>query len=398
MIWGITQQTNGCPNLHLMKDFSPARLSVKILFFLNGFIHANYFSRLPRIQEHFAVDNGTLGFVLLSASVGALVAMPFTGWMIIRNGSRRVTIFAGYFYCIMVPFIPVVPNVASLVTLFFVIGISTGMLDVAMNAQAVMVEQQLKKPIMTSFHAFFSVGMMLGALCGSLFSELGTSLFIHFLSITLMSVAVVFVARYYLIYDKPLKRDDDTPAFRLPNAAMVSVGVIAFCCMLGEGAMADWSTNYMENIAHASQALAPLGLSAFALAMTIGRILGDQARVKFGDRMLMITCGIIAFGGLTLAITFVHPVAVITGFFIVGIGLSVIVPIAYSIAGNAKDLPPGVGLAMVTTVGYSGFLFGPPIIGFLADIFTLRYALVLVLILFALLTWLSARYNSKNGN
>lgn len=154
----------------------------------------------------------------------------------------------------------------------------------------------------------------------------------------------------------------------------------------------------MENIAHASQALAPLGLSAFALAMTIGRILGDQARVKFGDRMLMITCGIIAFSGLTLAITFVHPVAVITGFFIVGIGLSVIVPIAYSIAGNAKDLPPGVGLAMVTTVGYSGFLFGPPIIGFLADIFTLRYALVLVLILFALLTWLSARYNSKNGN
>lgn len=375
-----------------MKDFSASRVSVKILFFLNGFIHANYFSRLPRIQEHFGVDNGTLGFVLLSASIGALVAMPFTGWMIIRNGSRKVTIFAGYFYCVMVPFIPLMPNVYSLMLLFFVMGVSTGMLDVAMNAQAVMVEQQLKKPIMTSFHAFFSVGMMLGALCGSLFAELNTTLFIHFLTIAGASVPIVFIARYYLIHDKPLVKDDDTPAFRLPNAAMVSVGIIAFCCMLGEGAMADWSTNYMENIALASESLAPLGLSAFALAMTIGRILGDGARVKFGDRSLVIVCGLIAFAGLSLAIVFVHPWAVITGFFIVGIGLSVIVPIAYSIAGNTKDLPPGVGLAMVTTVGYSGFLFGPPIIGFLADIFTLRYALVLVLILFAVLIWLGSRH------
>jgi MFS family permease len=377
-----------------MKDFSAPRLAVKILFFLNGFIHANYFSRLPRIQEHFSIDNGTLGFVLLSASIGALFAMPFTGWMIIRNGSRKVTIFAGYFYCVMVPFIPLMPNVYLLMGLFFVMGVSTGMLDVAMNAQAVMVEQQLKKPIMTSFHALFSVGMMLGALCGSLFAEINTTLFIHFSTIAGASVPIVFIARYYLIHDKPLVKDDDTPAFRLPNAAMVSVGVIAFCCMLGEGAMADWSTNYMENIAKASESLAPLGLSAFALAMTIGRILGDGARVKFGDRMLMIVCGLIALVGLSIAIIFIQPWAVIAGFFIVGIGLSVIVPIAYSIAGGAKDLPPGVGLAMVTTVGYSGFLFGPPIIGFLADIFTLRYALVLVLILFTLLVWLGSRYKN----
>ncbi|HEY5825161.1 MAG TPA: MFS transporter [Cyclobacteriaceae bacterium] len=374
---------------------SSSRIAVKILFFLNGFIHANYYSRLPRIQDHFSIGNGTLGFVLLSASIGAIFAMPFTGWMIIRNGSRKVTIFAAYFYCFMVPFIPLMsPSVPALMGLFFIIGVSTGMLDVAMNAQAVMVEQQLKKPIMTSFHALFSVGMMLGALCGSLFSEISTSLFIHFLTITVASLITVFVARYYLIHDKPLKRDKDTPAFRLPNAAMVSIGIIAFCCMLGEGAMADWSTNYMETVAMAGQAIAPLGLSAFALAMTIGRFLGDSARVKFGDRSLMIACGLVALVGLAIAITFVHPFAVIAGFFIVGIGLSVIVPIAYSIAGGTKDLPPGVGLAMVTTVGYSGFLFGPPIIGFLADSFTLRYALVLVGILFAVMSVLSVRYKS----
>lgn len=374
---------------------SPSRVAVKILFFLNGFIHANYFSRLPRIQDHFAVDNGTLGLILLSASIGALLAMPFTGWMIIRNGSRRVTIFAAYFYCALVPFIPLMPNVPLAMGLFFIIGLSTGMMDVAMNAQAVMVEQRLNKPIMTSFHALFSVGMMLGALCGSLFSELGTTLFTHFAIITVASLAIVFVARYYLIHDKPAKRDKDTPAFRLPNKAMVSIGIIAFCCMLGEGAMADWSTNFMENIANAGQSLAPLGLSAFAMAMTIGRLLGDSARVNYGDHRLMITCGFVALGGLTLPIVFAQPLLSIAGFFIVGLGLSVIVPIAYSIAGNTRDLPPGVGLAMVTTVGYSGFLFGPPIIGFLADLFTLRYALILVGILFMIMSVLSIRYHTN---
>lgn len=152
----------------------------------------------------------------------------------------------------------------------------------------------------------------------------------------------------------------------------------------------------METIAKSGQALAPLGLSAFALAMTIGRFLGDKARLKFGDRPLMICCGLVALLGLSITILFTHPMAAIAGFFIIGIGLSVIVPISYSIAGNAKDLPPGVGLAMVTTVGYSGFLFGPPIIGFLADMVTLRYALLLVAILFALMSVLSFRYKSPS--
>jgi MFS family permease len=176
---------------------------------------------------------------------------------------------------------------------------------------------------------------------------------------------------------------------------MVSVGVIAFCSMLGEGAMADWSTNYMENIAQADKAAAPLGLSAFALAMTIGRVFGDSARIKFGDSKLMVVCGLIATTGLTFAVLFVHPVMVIIGLFIVGLGLSAIVPIAYSIAGHTKDLPPGVGLAMVTTVGYSGFLFGPPIIGFLANAFTLRYALLLAVALFILMTILGAKRKAQ---
>ena len=375
---------------------SPSRLAVKIIFFLNGFVHANYFSRLPDIQEQFAIDNGVVGLVLLSSSVGALLAMPFTGWLIVRNGSRRITILAGFFYCALIPLIPVMPNLWSLIVLFFFMGISAGMLDIAMNSQAVMVEQLLAKPIMTSFHALFSIGMMLGAVAGSLFLKINAGLFIHFLVITILSLITVYIARYYLIHDKPVIRNDGGPAFRLPNAAMVSIGVIAFCCMLGEGAMADWSTNYMENVALANKALAPIGLSAFAMAMTIGRVFGDGARVRFGDRPLMIVCGIVATAGLSLAILIIHPFAVIAGLFIVGIGLSPVVPMAYSLAGNTKSLSPGVALAMVTTVGYSGFLFGPPIIGLLAQWQSLRVALALVAILFIVMTFLSYRRRGEN--
>ena len=375
-------------------SISPSRIAVKLIFFINGFVHANLAARFPRVQELFDIDNGTLGFVLLSSSVGALLAMPFTGWLIIRNGSRRITIFSIFLYCIFVPLVPLMPGLPGLVVLFFIMGLTAGMLDVSMNSQAVMVEKIHEKPIMTSFHALFSIGMVAGAFCGALFVKLETTLFVHFAVIVGMSVAAAAWARYHLIHDKPKEKEVDGPAFRLPNAAMVSIGVIAFCCMLGEGAMADWSTNYMENIAMASPALAPLGLSAFALAMTIGRFFGDGARLKFGDRNLMVMCGLISTMGIALTLLFKNPYSVIAGLFIIGIGLSSIVPIAYSIAGNSKNLPPGVGLAMVTTVGYSGFLFGPPIIGLLANWQSLRIALMVVAFLFVIMTFLSARYKS----
>ena len=378
----------------MLAQLSPPRIAVKLIFFINGFVHANLAARFPRIQEIFSIDNGTLGIVLLSSSVGALIAMPFTGWLIIRNGSRRITIAAVFLYCLSVPLMPVMPDVFGLAFIFFIMGITAGMLDVSMNAQAVMVERQHSKPIMTSFHALFSIGMVAGAGCGALFVKLETTLFLHLSVIIALGLLGAAWARYHLIHDKPQEKIHEYPAFRLPNSAMVSIGVIAFCCMLGEGAMADWSTNYMEKIAGASKALAPIGLSSFALAMTIGRFFGDSARIKFGDRTLMIYLGLISTLGLTVTLLFIHPFAVIAGLFITGLGLSSIVPIAYSIAGNTKNLSPGVGLAMVTTVGYSGFLFGPPIIGFVADWQSLRLALGAVAVLFVVMTLLSVRYKS----
>jgi MFS family permease len=363
------------------------RIAVKLAFFLNGFVYANWVSRLPRIQEQYHADNKTIGLILLALSLGAVTAMPFTGWLIIKNGSRKLSLISLFIYCAFVPLIPFMSGIVSLFMLFIVLGISTGMLDVAMNAQAVMVERAYKKPIMTSFHAFWSIGMALGALSGALFADLQWGLPLHLTIVSVVSLAVVIWVRSNLIEDKPDITDvPDGPILRMPNRALLSVGIIAFCCMLGEGAISDWSVLYMEKISLSSKTLAPVALAAFATAMTLGRLIGDRFRAWWGDKKLIVSGGLISTAGLALTLAIPLPYLSIAGFFLVGLGLSTIVPITYSIAGNAKGLPPGVGLAMVTTVGYSGFLFGPPVIGFISDLSSLRIALIVVAVLFLFMT------------
>jgi MFS family permease len=372
------------------------RVAVNVAFFINGFIYANWVSRLPRIQDLYGADDRAIGFVLLASSIGAVGAMPFTGWAIIKNGSRRITILVAILYCAIVPLIPFMPDRYVLMILYLCMGIVTGMLDVAMNAQAVMVEQQYRKPIMTSFHAFFSVGMALGAGCGALFAAYNIDIQYHFVVITGLALVATFWLGGNLIHDKPdpsLKHEG--PLFQIPNKAMVSIGLIAFCCMMGEGSMADWSVNYMENIAKSSKSLAPIALAFFAAAMVVGRVFGDSIRASIGDRKLIIVGGILSTAGLAIALAIPLPYVVIAGAFLVGLGLSTIVPITYSIAGSSRDLPAGVGLAMVTTVGYTGFLMGPPIIGFIAEYQDLRVALIVVAVLLLIMTLLGAVYKER---
>jgi MFS family permease len=362
------------------------RIAVNIIFFLNGFVYGNWSSRIPRIQELYQVSDQVIGFVLLALALGGVTAMPFTGWIILKNGSRKITMVAIVLYCAFVPFIPFMPGWGALVFLYLIMGIVTGMLDVAVNAQGVMVEQLYGRPIMTSFHAFFSIGMALGAWCGAFFS--GTSLELHhhfFIAGGLSLLATVWV-RYNLVYDNKGSLKPEGPLFRLPDRALLSIGIITFCCMLGEGAMANWSVKYMESIVLSSQTLAPIALSAFATAMTLGRIFGDRVRTIAGDANLIVWGGIVSTAGLILSILVPNSYTVIGGCFLVGLGLSTIVPVSYSIAGSRKDIPSGVGIAMVTTVGYSGFLLGPPIIGFIAELRDLRFGLSVVAVLLLVMT------------
>ena len=374
------------------------RLAVNFYFLVNGFIYANWVARLPKLQEVYGMDNGTTGLVLLTYAIGALVAMPFTGWLIVKNGSERMTVIASFLFCAMIPFFAVMNSVVLLATLLFITGMFTGIMDVAMNAQAVLVEAAYKRPIMSSFHAVFSGGMMIGAGVGALFTKWETPLFQHFLIIAIIAVLFATWSSFNLLKDAPTTEHSmEEGGFQLPSRALWGMGVIAFCCMLGEGAMADWSTIYMQNIAMADPALAPIGLGAFSGAMMVGRIFGDKGRAVLGDGKLMIINSLVALSGVVLLMLFPLPIIVVLGLFLVGLGLSVIVPIAYSTAGSAEGLAPGVGISMVTTIGYSGFLFGPPIIGFIADWQTLRIAMFFVAFLFLIMTGLTFLNNKRQA-
>lgn len=372
------------------------RIAVAIIFAINGFLYANWVARLPRLQEAYGLDHGQLGMVLLASSIGALISMPLTGKVIVRAGSHRITMIMLLLFCLLVPLIPITPNKYTLGLVLLLLGAAGGSLDVAMNAQAVLVEQALRKPVMSSFHAIFSAGMMLGAGSGALFNRLEVSLSTHLIFVAVFSIICAVSIRKMLIPEQrtPSEGEAVTSTNILLRPELLILGLIAFCCMLGEGAMADWTTNYLEKISNGGRYWSPLGLVAFSTAMMIGRLMGDSARQKVGDARLLQSGAVVAVFGMSLALIWPVIWTGIIGFFLVGIGLAAIVPIAYSTAGNLPDLSPGVGISMVTTIGYAGFLVGPPAIGLISDWLDLRWGMTFVLFLFLImlaLNWVAVR-------
>lgn len=372
---------------------TPRRISVKTLFFLNGFMQANLVARFPRLMEMYSIDNKTLGLALFLVALGAVLAMPFTGWLAARTRGRAITVMTMTLYYVLFAFVPLMPDTPEVVGIFFFLGAASGTVNVVINALAIDVERELAKPIMASFHALFSIGMFAGAACGSMFVKFGFDILAHLSILSVLSIAGSFIAFLYLPRTSPELTTGH--AFRLPDASILAIGAIIFCSALGESTMSEWSTNYMANVAGASQIIAPWGLSGFALAMTIGRLFGDKLHGRFGDKNLMVACSIVAFFGLSLSILFNDPVGVIMGFFMVGLGLSIITPMAYSVACSSGNIPPATAVAQTATIGYTAYLFASPIIGFIADWQSLRVSLGFVGIFFGVMAVLSRAVRVK---
>ncbi len=362
-----------------------ARVSVTIFFFVNGLIFASWASRIPDLQSAFSLDNSKMGFVLLAHSIGAFVSMPFTGILIQKIGSKFVSLYAAIAFITFFVLIGLAPSYIVLMIVFFMTGSATGIMDVAMNSQAVIVEHEYHKPIMTFFHAMFSIGMVVGGLVGSYFVGYQQSISTHLLFIAALSIIMVLYGYRSMLGEPPQSLESKTKSRMRPSLPIIALGIIALCCMIGEGAMSDWSTNYLKNILQTSPSYTTFGLTAFAGSMTIGRLFGDKGRALWGDSKLLSFGSLMALAGMILIMSTYHFIIVILGFALVGLGLSNIVPIAFSIAGNLKGITPGVGISMVSTIGYTGFMFGPPLIGFIADAYDLRVAFGLLILLFVLM-------------
>ncbi|WP_188196325.1 MFS transporter [Nonomuraea sp. SYSU D8015] len=357
------------------------RTAVYLLFFLAGAAVGTWTARIPAVKERLGLGDGEFSLALLAIAAGAVVGMTAVGRLVDRHGSHRVMIPAA-----LVQGLALVPaayagNLAVLAVSLLLFGLAHGVLDVSMNANAVEVERACGRPVMSSFHAVFSVGGFAGAATGGLFAHAGLSPAATFWSVGAVIAALAWWAARWALRPVP-SAAPSSGGGRLPKGTLF-LGVLAFCCLVGEGAAADWSSVYLREDLGASPGFAAAGYAAFSVMMTAGRLAGDRLAAWFGPVPLVRFCGLLAAAGLGLALLSGHPVAGVAGFGCFGAGLSCIVPQVFSAAGHRDPAFAGRALARVASIGYLGFLSGPVVIGAAGELAGLPRALAVPALLAA---------------
>ena len=373
---------NGPVSKVLARSLRAARLAVFAVFAVNGLCFASFGVRIPAVQENLSLGEGLLGIALLGFAFGSLPAMPVAGWLSSRFGSRPVVGASALLLPGAFVLAAVAPGLPTLLAALVLVGAVTGVLDVSMNAHASTVEKGYGRRIMSSFHAAYSLGGLAGAAIGGLVASAGVGVAPHLLGVSALSAAAAALACTALLPASADRGETSDPAFARPTRALVGLGVISFCVLLGEGAMADWSAVYLSTVLATGPGFAAAGYAAFSLTMAAGRLFGDRLADALGPATLVRLGGVVAAAGLAFGLLVATPPAALVGFAGVGLGLSVVFPTALGAAGRAKG-GAGPAIAAVSTTGYFGFLVGPPTIGFLAEGTDLGTALSLIVVLSA---------------
>jgi MFS family permease len=361
-------------------SFAAARAAIAIVFFVNGFGFATWVSRIPAVRDQLSLTEGQLGTALFGLAAGALVAFPLAGRATAINGARAVTLLSGLVYCLALPGPALAGGLALLVLSLFVFGAANGAMDVSMNALAVEVEALVGKPIMSSLHGMWSAGGLAGAVTGSFFAKQAISPELHLLVASGLLVATLLISKRWL----PASRTSSAqsaPHFARPEAAMIGLGIIIFCSFLIEGAMADWSAVLLRDSFNTSEATAALGYAAFSLAMMSMRFAGDRVITRWNATALLRstnTIGAVAFGA---ALWLQNLELMLIALALVGFGTATVAPLVFREAGKRARSGAANGIAAMATVGYGGFLIGPPFVGWIAEVSTLRAALSLLVLL-----------------
>lgn len=360
------------------------RIAVSFFFYACGCIFAAWASRIPSVKDLFHFNEAELGAVLFMIPLGSLLGLPFASWSVARFGSKAMTFASTACYAMLLLLLGLsaaLNSVWVLALVLFCFGFWGDVLNIAVNIQALQVQEAYyAKPLMSSFHGMWSLGALTGAFTGGVFMKLGWSLGLHFACMALLLGAVAIVFLYGLIpNDRP--REATQKLLAWPDKALWILGAICFCCALCEGAMADWSSLYYKQVLQDVNRISTTGYTSFTLLMAFGRLVGDRLTSRLGYRGILFADSLMIAAGLGLAIFLPWPSSVIIGFGMVGLGVATIIPIVYTLAGRNTSMVPSTALAAVSTVGFTGFLIGPPVIGFIAHETGLRWALLLVLFL-----------------
>ncbi|MBL7738813.1 MAG: MFS transporter [Chitinophagaceae bacterium] len=353
------------------------RIAVAAFYFSMGFCFASWASRIPDIKTNLHLSEAELGTVLLALPIGQLLTMPISGRLVTKYGSRTILSFAILLYAIELTNIGWATQMWQLALALFIFGVVGNMSNISVNTQGVLAEKIYGRPIMTSFHGVWSVAGFSGAMVGLLMMNLKLTPRQHFFVVAAMVFIVVLIARKYLIPGTSAPAEKKK-FFSKPDGVLVQLGIIAFCSMSAEGAMFDWSGVYFKEVVKTPESLVIVGYASFMIMMATGRFIGDRIIARVGRKKLIQISGILVLAGLLISVAFPYLITATLGFLVVGFGVSSIIPTVYSTAAKSSKIGPGMALASVSSIGFLGFLMGPPVIGYIAQLASLRYSFAVV--------------------
>lgn len=363
------------------------RIAASCFFFVCGFVFATWASRIPAVKDQFNLNEAELGAVLFMLPLGALVALPFAGWAVSVLGSRIMNFGAAFTYALVLLFIGYSNTIFLLSTALFLFGFCGNVLNIAMNTQALLVQEEMyNKSLLASFHGLWSIGAMTGAALGGYTMKTGATTTQHFLIVAIIVTILSLVSVFYLI--RKTKPAGEQKIFAWPDKILWLLGAICFCCAICEGAMADWSSLYYKQVLNDLQRVSTTGYMVFACMMALGRLIGDAIIGRLSYKVALMLDGVLITVGLLLATLLPYPLTAIIGFGLIGFGVATVIPIVYSLSAKTSTMSTSAALAAVSTVGFSGFLVGPPMIGFIAHQTGLRIALMLLSLLGLIILWL----------
>jgi len=368
------------------------RIAVSSFFFLAGICFASWASRIPNIQAKLQLNSAALGGVLLCLPIGLMTSLPVAGYLVARFGSRIIVMLSAVLYACTLPLLGFAGSVTQLMVTLFMFGFGGNMMNISVNTQAVATENLYHRPIMASFHGVWSMAGFTGAAIGTLMVHLKVLPPHHFLCITAIAGAILMIFSGKLIHQDP-NTSQKQPLFARPDKSIFNFGLIAFFSMICEGAMFDWSGIFFAKVVKPDPSLITVGYTAFMCTMATGRFIGDWVAFRLGMKMMLQLSGLLTAGGLLLAVIFPQFITATLGFLIVGAGVSSIIPMIYSAAGKSKQMAPGLAIAAVSTIGYLGFLFGPPFIGFIAQATSLRISFSLIAVMGTMVAVIASKIN-----
>lgn len=345
--------------------------ATRAAFFLPGFATAAWAPLVPFAKNRTGLDEGSLGLVLLCLGAGSLLAMPIAGMLAARHGCRAVMIATLLMVIATLPLLAIAPSSITLGLVLFVFGAGVGACDCVMNMQAIMVERDSGRPMMSGFHAFYSIGGAVGA--GAMTGLLAFHL-PPWLVCLLGSAVMAALLAISLPYWRTDKAPSDAPMFAVPHGVVLAIGVLCFVAFLAEGSVLDWSAVFLHEVQQIDPSRAGLGYLAFAIAMTVTRLVGDGVVARLGRHRSILIGSLVAAGGFALATFATWLPFALCGYALVGLGCANIVPALFSMAGNQKVMPESLAIPAITTLGYAGVLAGPALIGFVAQASSLVFA------------------------